>query len=329
MSAGINERDDLMLDRTAWHRLGRVVGKAFGWLDAVAEALPITQNVRKVPIADLLIGYECQPDEFAAVADDGFVISTGHGEQWTPFNAADAYAFGEAIRDEAADTFNANLLSLGTLHNRRQWFMTYDLGDFDVVGYSARDYLTLSGSFDSSRLFQAVSGPTLVVCANTLAASDFGLKHYRFKHTSGIVNRVEEAKRALQAHRGNRASLVAKCEELASVPLSASEYSVLLQSLLPVNDETTTKVRNVSEAAKEQITQLYKGAPVNNVATVTDGSRDGFTFVQAVNTYEQWLAPIRKTKGQDESTMRSIRQFDMAVDGKQPLTDKAIELVLA
>jgi hypothetical protein len=328
MSHEIHEKDDVMLERTAWHRLGRVVGRAFSWLDAVSDELPITLPVKKVAVSDLLIGYECQADEYAAVRSDGFVIATGLGEQWTPFHASEGYELGQAIFDQE-DSINANLLSLGTLYNGRVWFMTFDLGDFNVVGYEGKDYLTVSGSYDSSRKLKCIDSPTLVVCGNTLAAHDFGQKLYTFKHTSGIKDRVEEAKRAMQAHRENQGKLIAVCEQLASVPLSASSYSNLLAELTAVKDDASTKSKNVADNAREQITQLYKGAPVNNVASVTNGDRDGFTFVQAVNTYEQWLAPIRKAKGADEATTRALRQFDSAEAGAQPLTDKAIGLVLA
>lgn len=326
----IDDEAQVMLAKSAWHRLGTVVGKAFGWADAVAQDLSITFPVYKVPLLDVLTPLpttegttlRAQDDEYVAVRADGLVIASGLGEQWTPFHASEGYAFGEAIRGEASESANVNLLSLGTLYNGRVWFMTFDLGDFFIGDYQVRDYMVASGSYDSSRPLGVNSGPTLVVCANTLAASDFGMKHYRFKHTSGIFNRVEQAKRALGTHNANRDALKAIGENLLGTPVSGKQYSDLVKALFPIDDDTIAKTRNVHESARETVTQLYRNSPY------VSSSDNGFAVVQAVNTYENWAAPVRNTKGRNESDTRSFRQAEAVLSGGgQPLTNKAIELV--
>lgn len=337
MSHEIGQEDDVMLETSAWHRLGKVVGRTFGWLDAIAEQLPITLDVHKVALSDILtplpssegLTLRGQDNEYAAVRADGLVIASGLGEQWTVFPAAEGYAFGQAIRDhEGAEGIQCDLKSLGTLYNGRKWFMTFDLGQFWIGDYAVRDYMSINGSYDSSWPLCVLSSPTIEVCANTVAAAFHGgVKHYRFKHTSGIFNRVEEAKRAVTAHNANRQAVKQLGEKMLATPLSPSEYGRLVRAMFPVDDDTSTKQRNVNEEAIEVVTTFYKAQ--NGGRAVVDSPGNGWSFVQAVNTYENWAQPVRKTNGRSEEITRALRQVEQLQAAKQPLTEQAADLVLA
>lgn len=336
MSHEIGTEDDVMLEASAWHRLGKVVGRLFGWAEAVAEDLPITRAVAKVALGDILtplpstegIQLRAQDNDYASVRSDGLVIATGLGEQWTPFHASEGYAFGQSIRDAADDVagLQCDLKSLGTIYNGRKWFMTYDLGQFWIGDYAVRDYLSINGSYDSSWPLTVLSSPTIEVCANTVAAAFHGgIKHYRFKHTSGIFNRVEEAKRAVTAHNANRQAIKELGEKMLTTKLDPSEYGRLVRAMFPIDDDTSTKARNVNEEAIETVTTLYKA----QVGGVVDSPGNGWSFVQAVNTYENWAQPVRKTAGRTEEVTRALRQIEQLQASKQPLTEHAADLVLA
>jgi hypothetical protein len=336
MSHEIGTEDDVMLEASAWHRLGKVVGRLFGWAEAVAEDLPITRAVIKVPLGNILTPLpgddgttlRAQDNDYASVRSDGLVIATGLGEQWTPFHASEGYAFGQSIRDAADDVagLQCDLKSLGTLYNGRKWFMTYDLGQFWIGDYAVRDYLSINGSYDSSWPLTVLSSPTIEVCANTVAAAFHGgVKHYRFKHTSGIFNRVEEAKRAVTAHNANRQAIKELGEKMLTTKLDPSEYGRLVRAMFPIDDDTSTKARNVNEEAIETVTTLYKA----QVGGVVDSPGNGWSFVQAVNTYENWAQPVRKTAGRTEEVTRALRQIEQLQASKQPLTEQAADLVLA
>jgi hypothetical protein len=343
MSHEIGIEDDVMLERSAWHKLGKVVGELFGWAEAIAEDLPITRPVFKVPLGDILtplpngdgvtlrsqVDGEGASEDFASVRSDGLVIASGLGKQWTPFHASEGYAFGQAIRDfEGKNDVQCDLKSLGTLYNGRKWFMTFDLGQFWIGDYAVRDYLSINGSYDSSWPLCVLSSPTIEVCANTVAAAFHGgVKHYRFKHTSGIFNRVEEAKNAVTAHNANRQAIKALGEKMLTTPLSPSEYGRLVTAMFPIDDDTSTKTRNVHEQAIEYVSTFYKAQ--NGGQAVVDSPGNGWSFVQAVNTYENWGQPIRKTGERDEVTTRALRQIEQLQAEKQPLTEKAADLVLA
>lgn len=326
-----------MFMNVPWHRLGHVVDRKFGWLDAIAADLTITYPVRKVAMTDLLTSvpmgdsmdgpsYRAQSNDYAAVRSDGLVVATGLGEQWTPFPAEEGYGFGQVIREQAEGSGSqCDLRSLGTLQDGRKWFMTFDLGAFTIGDYRVRDYLSVNGSNDSSWPLQVLTSPIVEVCANTVAAAQAaGVKHYRFKHTSGIFDRVEQAKRALVGHAQNREAFKALGERLLGAKLGTGDYSRMVNALFPVDDKQSTKARNANTDAQEKITMLYRAQGDNAVVSETGNA---WAFVQAVNTYENWGSPVRKTGGASEADTRSMRQIDALTSGKQPLTDAAFTLV--
>jgi hypothetical protein len=326
-----------MFERVAWHQLGTVVGENFGWEDAIAAGLTITLPVEKVPMQDLLTAVplgdsldgptlRAQSDEYASVRADGTVLKCGTGEQHTIFHAADGYAFGQAVREQVQEVegVRADLKSLGTIDRGRKWFMTFDLGEFHIGDYAVRDYVSVNGSYDCSWLLSLLSSPIIEVCANTVAAARAaGVTHYRFKHTSGIKDRVEEAKRALARHAINRTALKQLGETLLARPVTPSEYGKLVNAIFPV-DDVPTRTQNVNTELRDKVDTLYKAQVGPQVVANTGNA---WAFVQAVNTVENWATPVRNTKGNSESQTRALRQIDALVTGKQPLTDKAFELL--
>lgn len=336
MSADIEMIDGMgqaMFERVAWHHLGEVAGQNFGWAEMVASDLTITHNVEKVAIGDLVIGYECQADEYAAVRKnaDGSkvkVLATGLGEQWTPFQAVEGYEFGQCVRAEAEEVLGveADLRSGGCIDQGRKWFMTFDLGEFSIGDYKVRDYVSVNGSWDSSWKLQLLTSPVIEVCANTIAAARAaGIVHYSFKHTSGIRDRVNEAKRALARHAQNRQAFATLGEALLATPVPAKTYGQMVEALFPIAEDAQTKAKNAAELGIEEVTKLYKG--LNPGQNFVQEAGNAWSFVQAVNTYENWVKPIRITKGRDEATTRALHQVESVVSGKQVLTDKAFELV--
>jgi phage/plasmid-like protein (TIGR03299 family) len=328
-----------MFREPAWHRLGTVVGDNFGWAEAVAANLSVTFGVEKVAISELIStlnpfdingpDLRAQDDEYATVRSDGLILQTGLGQQHTVFHASEGYAFGQCIREQGEKQgIKSDLRSLGTIDRGRKWFMTFDLGTFQIGDYDVNDYMSVNGSYDSSWKLGVLSSEIVQVCANTIALSKrFGVTHYGFKHTSGIFDRVEEAKKAIARHAANRAAFQALGDQLVETRVSAQRYANIVEALFPVNDDVPTKTRNVNSDAQSKVRALYLGEVGPNVVQGVEGT--GWAVVQAVNTYENWGTPIRKTAGRGEATTRALRQVEAVVDGKQPLTDQALELVLA
>jgi hypothetical protein len=85
--------------------------------------------------------------------------------------------------------------------------------------------------------------------------------------------------------------------------VSMRDFDVLLDAVLPVTD---AKARTANEIvrARGAVRSLFD-------SPLTEGfAGTGWAFVQAVNSYEQWSAPVRKTKGVGSETVRTV-QFDI------------------
>lgn len=323
----IDGKTQAMFRKDPWHHLGTVVGEQFSYLDAIANDLSITWPVEKVALADL-IGHpsiRVPDDTYVALRKDGSLLHAGHGTSWTPYPPEQAYEFVQFLRDEFGVA--ANLESLATIRNGKQWFMSFGSGEFQIGGFDIRNHLTVSGSYDGSWPLQVQAHQIVAVCNNTITAvRHAGTMLYRFKNTSGIFDRVEEAKRIVTIERARTQGFMELGEKLLNVQVNATAYTTLMDALFPVDDDQPTKTQNVNTTARQSVRALYEGQANPTVAAGVEGT--GWAFLQAVNTYENWGAPIRKAKGSSESTTRALRQIDATVSGKQPLTDKTLDLLL-
>lgn len=316
---------EAMLRDNAWHHMGVVKGREFTIEEVRAEGFGFMLPVRKVAMSDLVIGYECQDDEFANVRSDGLVVSSGMGVQQTPFQVEEGYEFGLALQGR----LDARLVSIGELRNGRQWFLAYDLGEFFIGEHECRDTVCVVGSFDSSWPLCVYTSTTIPVCENTVEwGQKHGVKHYRFKFTSGIFDRVEQAVLASARHSANREAIQALGDRLVGTRVSDGAYRSILNKLFPTDEDTPKRTLNVNEAAKDTVRALYT-ANADGVDVVGAAIGSGFGLVQAVNTYENWGQPLRVPKGMNKSDARAIRQIDSVVNGTQNLTSRAIDLVLA
>jgi len=191
--------------------------------------------------------------------------------------------------------------------------------------------MSINGSYDSSWCLTVLSSPTVEVCANTVAAAfRGGVKHYRFKHTSGIFNHVAEAKRAVTAHNANRQAVQELGNKMLTTKLSPSEYGRLVRAMFPIEDDTPTRTKNVNTEAIDAVGLFYNAQ--NDGNALVDEPGNGWSFVQAVNTYENHVQPIRTPKEATKEVVqriRDLRAVEQLQAEKQPLTERAAELVLA
>jgi phage/plasmid-like protein (TIGR03299 family) len=117
------------------------------------------------------------------------------GERYTPLQNKDAFAF----FDEVVGTHDAIYETAGSLrHGKIIWIMSKLPGH---VGWSEdpiEEWLVLSNAHDGSRQLFLMATPIRVVCANTLnMAISSAVANVEVRHTSGIMDRVVDAREAL------------------------------------------------------------------------------------------------------------------------------------
>jgi len=106
---------------------------------------------------------------------------------------------GFELAQQLVNSHGANIVSAGGLFDDRRTFVTLRLPDALAIGDDPYTlFLTLLNSHDGSTALTAAVTPVRVVCANTARAA---LKRARYqwsaRHTAGLVDRVDEARRTL------------------------------------------------------------------------------------------------------------------------------------
>lgn len=309
----------------AWHVLGIVKGRAFGREDIEHDAPEILSPVELVPTYvfdgqhDGVPSYTQCPSKGAVRRTyDGKIVGEGLGvDTYGVVQPADAFEWGEAI----ANLSGFPCISAGTLREGSQFFFTYDAGTVDTLMGPIDSYLTVASSHDGTLALTALNSNIIVVCANTLAmalasASD----RITLKHTSKVEDRMEQALAAIRTNVEHTSGVVETVNRLNTIQVR--EFRPLLDGIMPIID-TPGRSKTQRDNARATVLDLLR-------SPVTEGAENtGWAFVQAVNTYENWNQTIRGLKGRDSAIVRAERQFDTIIKGRQPLTDRAIEAVLA
>jgi phage/plasmid-like protein (TIGR03299 family) len=302
----------------AWHRLGVTIGRPFTWIDVQENCATVAMAVRKIALADLMPFHSVPADMFANVREDEKILSVV-GDKYEVVQSVEMYEFGCALQGFA----DLPLVSVVGLREGRQYAFTYHLGDSTVGGEQIRHYVSVVGSHDGSIANLVIRSSIVIVCANTMAAAiTSGVDRITLRHTVNVRERMDAALEVIGVATDGVARFEAQVAKLQVVKLETREFDLILDGLFPITDAAARTANEVLRARTAIRDAFY--------SPLTEGFKGtGWAAVQAVNSYEQWAAPVRKTKGVATDTVRALRQFDSMVKGGQPLTQKATALVLA
>jgi hypothetical protein len=230
----------------------------------------------------------------------------------------EAWEWGEEI----AGLSGFPCISAGTIREGSQSFFTFDTGSVESPLGKVRGFLSILNSYDMTWQLQALNSNIIVVCANTAAMAQASA-HDRImlRHTKNISDRMEQSLAAIRSNVDHTRETVAVLDKLATIQVR--EFKPLLDGVFPIAEGVTGRSKTIKTNARDMVREYMR----SGVASGVKGT--GLQFVQAVNTYENWSATIRGTKGRNVEDVRAERQIDALVKGDQPLTRKATDLVLA
>lgn len=310
----------------AWHGLTIVQAAPFTWFDLQMQDAAITRPVELSPLGDLLSDdYHALPDMNASVRSDGRIVGV-NGGNYGVMSVEAVYEFVEemAALSADADTIKAGLVSAMTLQMGRRWGLTWESNSHEINGVKIQDHVFACGSFDGSMKLLIGSSHTIGVCQNTLALQRLtGEKFFEFKNTKTVTERVDAARRALRQAEESSNLFEEYIVGLQQTTVGEQRFQQIINTLFPIGDEVSTRARNANETARDKVQALWR------TGVMAEGhDKTAWAAVQAVNTFENWDAPTRATKGQSKEEVRYIRQWEQAVNGTQPLTHKTLELLL-
>jgi phage/plasmid-like protein (TIGR03299 family) len=210
MSHNIWDRDSLVLfKKPAWHGLGLVVDKApsptealyAAKLDWEVEQVPLTGHRKQHFIDDQnnLVEREVAidvPSHCAHVRSDTGEVLSVNGADFGIVQNADLVRLIYA----AAENEDVKVESAGSLRNGRDVFFLCHLATFGLQGGQDRvhQYALVSNAHDGSRKLRVLPTDVRVVCANTMNWALGSKAGIALRHSSGIMDRVQEVTDALR-----------------------------------------------------------------------------------------------------------------------------------
>jgi phage/plasmid-like protein (TIGR03299 family) len=309
-----------------WHELNEPLGRNATWDDVKRLTPVLAMTVEKIPMSDLIDsneGLRVYDDEFGLLRSDGQILRTGVGDRYEVVQAPDFYDWGhEVVETLGLHGEQADLVSAVSIRGGRQYAFVFEQAEVEVNGVAFKGYFNLLGSHDLSITNSLRVTPVVTVCGNTYRINRTYAAAFNFRHTLNVQDRMDQALEIVRGTQETKAEFEEIVRTLTTTRLELREFDLHLDTLFPTEDVAARTLKQ-HERAREAVRTLFK-APLNNGVENT-----GWSFVQAVNSYEQWSNPIRKVNGLGTSASRAVRQFDAIAKGTQPLTDRAVELVLA
>lgn len=329
MAHEIRSNDQVVLARTsAWHGLGIVLPDQFSPQDAlrigrldwtVEESTALTATfVESDGEATRNI---VETHKTLRRSDDGTILGTV-GSGYTPVQ--------NSTLAEIADSFSkagVRVETAGSLFGgRKVWFLV-DIGSTDVAnkGDIVHRYIMLHNAHDGTASLGGDLVSTRVVCNNTYTgALSAGSAFFRFRHTSGIGLRIEDAKATLE---GFRKTLVRDDEAIAALAaksLTRAEIQSLWTDVLVALDGP------IAVNPKDDREQRRKQRAVEALANMTrvfdhESAQFGANAWVAANAVTNYIQHSRGTlKGE---ARQSADLFGSYADAKRLTMRAALALV--
>ena len=303
MSHEIEASDYLATRETPWHGLGLTVGRNMTSEEALELSrlggwdVQLTPAKVKLPNGDLVD----IPDQFVTVRGDNSKILGVVGDRYEVVQNEALFDFA----DKLIDTGDAHIVSAGSLRDNRVVFVTVELDrPVKVADVDFKPYLNVTSSHDGSYAWRAGVSPIVVVCMNTFRmALDESAHEYYIKHTSGVADRIDEARKALQISFDYYDEFETEIQTLIDQDVTDRQFENIISKVFPEGSTDRTK-----ENARERRELVRVSYQTDEAAAPWRGSAWG--VMNAVNTWELWEKPVRLNENtpQDRHQARLERQ---------------------
>ena len=219
-------------------------------------------------------------------------------------------AMGEII-EAILETPNVKFETAGSCKGGAQvWALAYLDEPYSVVGDNTETYpfLAVLNAHDGSGACKVVNTQVRVVCWNTYhAASAEGERtgrQFSFNHTAKVMDRIDEAKKAIAGLRPEADAWQKVAAELFGMPVEEAHFNHFLSEFIPEPeaDVVSDRVRSNIERARGTFRSLY-------FDSVTTESHRG-TALGLVDAATEYLDHVRGFRNTDSYLGRSILKND-------------------
>lgn len=294
-----------------WHGLGVCVEEA----PTSADALQFAGLDWKVQQTDVFTDEGTMiPGYKANVRDKDNRILGVVTDRYQIVQNEDAFAFTDELLGEGVTYETAGSLQDG----KRIWLLARMPEKYIIAGDEVEPYFVIMNSHDGSCAIKTAMTPIRVVCQNTL---NFALQNakrtWTAKHTSNIMERMEEAKDTILFANRYMAELGKDIETLSRIHLTDKKVEEFMAEFFPVTEDMTTVQKNNNRKLLNDLKRRYFEAP-----DLQQVGKNGYRFLNAVSDFATHAQPIRRTKNYNENL------FLRTVEGN-PMIDKAYQMLKA
>lgn len=294
-----------------WHGLGTVV-----------EECPDSQEAVK------LAGLDWKVEQKDVYADNwnripGYKANVRDSDQSVLGVVSDRY---QVVQNEEAFAFTDELLgegvryeTAGSLQGGRRVFLLARLPQrFIIAGDEITPYFVIMNSHDASCSIKAAMTPVRVVCQNTLnLAFRTAKRTWMTKHTSNIMERIDDAKMTLQFAEQYMQEMGKGVDTLVRKKLTDKKAMEFMSEFFPVTEDLSSAQKKNNLTLLNDMKARYFDAP-----DLQGTGKNGYRFINAVSDFATHAEPIRRTKNFRENL------FLKTVEGN-PMIDKAYQMVCA
>lgn len=294
-----------------WHGIGTVVENAPCSREAIRLAGLDWEIVQKDVYTD---GGAAVPGYKANVRSTDQSVLGVVSDRYRTVQNEEAFAFTDGLLGEGVTYETA-----GSLQGGRRVFMLARLPQrYIIAGDEITPYFVIMNSHDGSCAVKAAMTPVRVVCQNTLnLALRTAKRTWTARHTSGIMDRIEDARVTLQFAEEYMSQMGKGIDGLVQKKLSDRKVMEFISEFFPVTEDMSAAQKKNNLVLLNDMKARYFDAP-----DLKDTGRNGYRFINAVSDFATHAEPVRKTKNYRENL------FLKTVEGN-PLTDRAYQMVLS
>ena len=225
----------------------------------------------------------------------------------------EAFSFTDALLGEGVKYETAGSIANGKI----VWMLARMPQRYIISGDAIEPYLVFSNTHDGSGAIRVAMTPIRVVCQNTLNLALSGAQRsWSARHTSNVLNRLDEARETLQLADKYMNRLGKAIDELNQKKLSDKKVISMIEELYPVSEDMKEMQKKNNLKQQETLKACYFDAP-----DLQEVGKNGYRFMNAVSDMSYHAKPLRQTKNYKENV------FKRTIEGS-PILDKTYQMIL-
>lgn len=323
MGHGITDQDRMFSVRQMpWHQLGAVLPDYPSREEAQKLAHPWEPVEQPVFHRIVEMGPDGPVERFEEITghkvierdDTGAVLGIPNATYGSVTNN-DMWDVAEAVGTIGDDVF---IETAGSYNGGRSVWILLKLAEpIEVPGDSSLSlaYFSLQNSFDGSGSFRGQAHNTRIVCANTSSAADLSAHRtgheFTFRHSSGVKDRMEQARQAVSLWRDAVAEWQQTMAFLADVQVTGGQVEEFIERFQPYpKGLVSDRVRANIEESRGQLRGILAGQTETMDETL---GHTAYGLFQGAVEWSQWY---RRVQGRTEDArMQAIFKRSVVSDG--------------